>query len=194
MAVIGASGSGKSYHVKKHLVKLKPTRLMIWDLLNEYQDAATMAGSLADVVKAAKGKAFKIRYRPAGDQSTWKEQFSLFCEIAYKAGRVCLVVEELAFVTTPSWAPQWWRMMTLTGRHEGMTVIGCSQRPASVDKDFWSNCTSIRCGRLNDKNDIRTMAGSLGVSSDDVKQLTGYQVFERDNTNGRIIFPHTVTK
>ena len=50
----------------------------------------------------------------------------------------------------------------MTGRHKGLKVIGASQRPASIDKDFLGNCMAIHIGRLAYAEDVRAVAKGIG--------------------------------
>jgi hypothetical protein len=85
-------------------------------------------------------------------------------------------------------------MMTLAGRSEALTIYGTSQRPACIDKNFFSNCTRIRSGRLNFEDDIKTMARVLKVKPDQVDSLLPLQYIERDmntqkTTTGAVKIP-----
>jgi hypothetical protein len=122
---------------------------------------------LAPVIASIKGKQFKTAFQPSFDDKTRKQQFDIFCKAAVHAGNVALIVEELSFVTSPSFAPAGWKMVSSVGRHKGLRVVGASQRPAQVDKAFWSNCTEIHCGFLNYEADQKVMAQVLGVTIDE---------------------------
>lgn len=189
-AVFGGSGSGKSAHVKQRIAKEKPARLLVWDPMGEYGDFGLRVASLSDClarVKAAgtKGR-FALIYTPRGDTEARRQQFDVFCKLAFAAGRVFLVAEELNNVTRPSWAPAGWQDVSSRGRHRGMTVLGVSQRPASVDKDFFSNATRVRSGRLNFDDDIRVLANVLRVPAERIADLKPLQWIERDMQTGRI--------
>lgn len=182
--VIGATGSGKSLWVKAQLRAQKPTRLIVWDHKHEYPMAPPP--TLAALLQQLRGERFAVSWRPSGvDATRWKE-FDLVCRAVAAAGRCTFVVEELAFVTSPMRAPAGWRALSLTGRHDGLRLIGTSQRPASIDKDFLGNCTTIHCGRVNSLPDVETMARMLAVPRDQVAGLENLQWLERDMTTGRV--------
>jgi hypothetical protein len=42
-----------------------------------------------------------------------------------------------------------------------MMLIGVAQRPANVDKDFFGNCSEIRCYRVNYEEDCKVMANVM---------------------------------
>lgn len=182
MAVLGASGSGKSTFVKREISRGHP-RLLIWDPMSEYEGA--LADSLAAMLAALGKPKFRIVFRPDPDPVKRAKQFDLVCRAALAAGNMTLVVEELRFVTSPSRAPMGWAQVCLTGRHKGLKVYGLSQRPASIDKDFLGNCTRIRTGRLVYRQDVRAVADVIG-QDDGIQNLKPLQWIERDMTTGKV--------
>lgn len=189
-AVFGAPGSGKSARVKQCLAREKPSRLLIWDPLAEYGEFGRPVPDLAAVLALLKGAGrrgkFSLCYTPRGGLAAWRKQFDAFCKLAYAAGGAWLVVDELADVTEPGWAPDGWSMATRKGRHQGMTIIGASQRPASVDKDFFGTATTISTGRLNFDGDVRVLANVLRVPAERIVALPPLQYLERDMQTGQL--------
>lgn len=183
---MGASGSGKSLFVKRALIAAMPIRLMIWDPQQEYGNHGAVLTRLADVVTACQQPRFGVVFQPTGDTEAAKKQFDLFCKIAYAAGNLTLVCEELAFVTSPSWAPAGWSQCTLKGRHKGLKIYGLSQRPAAIDKNFFGNATSIRTGRLNFAADVKVLANVLQVPAEQVQALKPLEYIERDMGTGAV--------
>lgn len=186
VAVMGASGSGKSLFLKAELRRLKPRRLIVWDALGEYTEFGTAANSLGDLLAAAKNAVFRCIFRPDRDPLKARAQFDGLCRIAFAAGDCVLVAEELAFVTSPSFAPPGWSECTLKGRHRGLRIYGASQRPASIDKHFFGNATSIRTGRLNFARDVKVLADVLQVPAAQVQGLQPLQWVSRDMATGKI--------
>lgn len=188
VAVLGASGSGKTSYVMQRLKREKPKRLIIWDTKGEFsrEGYATPVYTLAEAVKAMQNKAFRVAYIPRGDAATMKREFSLLCRAAFHAKALTLVAEELSDVTEPSKAPEGWRKCTSQGRSEGITVYGLSQQPASIDKHFFGNCSLVRVGRLNFDAHIKSMANCLGVPPGDIRALLPLEFIERDMLNGEV--------
>lgn len=183
VAVLGASGSGKSTFVKRAIVKGHP-RLLIWDPMGEY--VGTVCDSTSGVVAMLRLPKFRAVFRPSPDAAIRAQQFDLICRAALAAGRMTLVVEELRFVTTPSRAPMGWAQVCLTGRHKGLKVYGLSQRPASIDKDFLGNCTAIRTGRLAYPEDVRAVSKAMGGHAAEIQALKPLEWLEKDMTTGKI--------
>jgi len=184
VAVMGASGSGKSAYIKQQIRRGKPKRLIVFDPMGEYFDLAAPVSTIQAVASAAKHKAFSLSFKP--DSGHAVEQFDLLCRIAYAAGECWLVAEELSIVTRPGSAPPGWADCSMRGRHKGMTVIGASQRPASIDKNFFSNATMIRTGRLNFATDIKTLANVLHVDNAEISLLKPLEFIQRDTQTGEI--------
>jgi len=186
VAVMGASGSGKSTFLKQTIRKTLPNRLMIWDPMTEYGDFGEPTRTLADVMAKMRASAFCIDFIPSADPEQMRKQFDLFCQLAFAAGNLTLIAEELAFVTSPSFAPTGWAAVTLKGRHKGLKVYGASQRPASIDKHFFSNATTVRTGRLNYSADIKTLANVLSIVPEQVQSLLPLEYLERDMSTGKV--------
>jgi hypothetical protein len=174
-AVLGASGTGKSHYVKATI--RKDRRLLVWDIEDEYPDLPALALSALPAAFAGR-KARRAKFICAADAATRAREFDLFCRIAFAAGNLRLVVEELRFVTTASRAPDGWAAITLRGRKRGIRTIGTSQRPAQIDKDFLGNCTLIRCGALEYPEDRKAVAPILRASLEEIAALSGYKALE----------------
>lgn len=181
IAALGSRGMGKSAWVKQLLAKLKPARLAVWDLMQEYEGEGTT--DLGAAIRAMKGARWRVVFYPSGDKKVRAQQFDLFCRAlmasSSKARPVWAVLEELAFVTTPSWAPGAWQEVTLLGRHRGLSVVGTSQRPASIDKDFLGNCTMVHCAGLGYQPDAKAVAVRLGCDPQELMNLEQLHYLER---------------
>lgn len=184
IAIMGASGSGKSTAIKQAIKAKKPKRLIIIDPMREYGDFAEVMPSLTACYLASRKKSFKISFTPTGENKD--EQFKYLCELAFKLGDCWLIVDELSVYTSASYAPAEWSDCTMRGRHKGLTVIGASQRPARIDKDFFSNATVIRTGRLNSKGDVQTLADVLFVDKSELMALAPLEYIQRDTSNGEV--------
>lgn len=182
IAAMGSRGMGKSAWVKQLLDRVKPPRLAVWDLMREYGDGTENLGA---ALRGMRGARWRVVFYPSGDKKVRAKQFELFCAalmskgVSSKAKPVWAVVEELAFVTSPNHAPGSWQNVTLLGRHHGLNVVGTSQRPASIDKDFLGNCTLIHCARLKYKPDAEVLGDSLGCKPEELMQLMQLEYLER---------------
>lgn len=170
VAVMGASGTGKSSFIKGKLLR-KYSRLFIWSPLEKTDQYAAFCGGvvtskITEFISLVKAGTKAIVYVPTGDSKAVKMQFDLFCRVVWEVENCHCLVEELSRVTMASWAPPAWKNLSTAGRHQGITLIGVSQRPANIDKDFLGNCTEIRCYRLNYDTDAKVLADSLRLETE----------------------------
>jgi hypothetical protein len=173
IAVIGASGTGKSSFIKGELLPRAMRarqRILVWSPLERTDDYAGFCKGIAvskitDMIAAIKAGKKAIVYAPHGTDAEVKIQFDRFCRIVWELEGATVLVEELSRVTMASWAPPAWKNLSTAGRHQGLTIIGTSQRPANIDKDFLGNCTEIRCYRVNYDTDAKVMADALGLAT-----------------------------
>jgi hypothetical protein len=172
-AYIGASGSGKGVSINRRLQALQPARLLVWDPRDEYRDhgqAHRTLPAVVDVLRKAGAGPFRVRYVP-GAAVPLADAFGLLCRLAFEAGTLVFVAEELSDVTTASHAPAAWRQVITQGRHRGLHVLGAAQRPALIDKTFLGNATLIRCFGLRYAADRAAMAAALDVPVRQVEEL-----------------------
>lgn len=171
IGIFGGSSTGKSHQCKKLVAK--DARLIVWDSMDEYaRDARCerIEGDLKALVALLKRrKRWRVAFVP--DFAHMARQFDLFCRIVRAVGNCRAVVEELNEVTTPSRAPADWKWLCSRGRHRGVKVIGLSQRPASVDKDFIGNATEIYAGRLVYDRDWKALASKFGKDAAKIPNL-----------------------
>lgn len=184
IAVIGASGNGKGLYVKERLRQWRGP-ILVWSPLERTDDYAAVIGgqrvdSIAALVDAIKAGRTRLVLVPPNDGKAMKAAFDRFCRIAWELRGWCIVVEELSRVTMPSWAPPAWKNLSTAGRHQGLEIIGTSQRPAQIDKDFLGNCSEIRCYGLVYPEDAKAMGGAMRIPPDDLLDLPQFHYRHRD--------------
>lgn len=168
IAVFGGSGTGKSWRFRD-LTK-KDKRLVVWDSMAEYDDLTIIDGDMKLLIALmSRRKRFRVSFRP--DFERLDLQFKQFCAAVYAIGNMRVGVEELNEVTKPSYAPPKWKGVCSRGRHRGLQIVGMSQRPASVDKDFIGNATEIYSGRLPFAPDWKSLAGKFGKDAPKLETL-----------------------
>jgi hypothetical protein len=189
-AVIGASGTGKGVWTKQKLTEENPARLVVWDFKNEYDEhakaVATLEGIRKAMIRAGDGP-LRVRYVPRGaGAKAMQQEFEALCELVYAFGHCTFVAEELANVTTPSWAPAAWRKMTTSGRHECIHIIGATQTPALVDKTFLGNCTLVHCCALREHAHRVAVARAMDIQPEQIAALVKLQYLEKDYDTGAV--------
>lgn len=197
VGVIGASGQGKGVWLKGQILAERPGRLVVWDFMDEYGDlikslggnpkAATSLEAVRKAMLQAGGGPLLVRYVPRGSgQKALTREFEALCEMVYAWGRCTFVAEELANVTTPSWAPASWRKMTTSGRHRLVWIYGVTQSPALVDKSFLGNCTLIHCCALREHAHRVAVAKAMDIPDAEIATLVKFEYLEKDYETGKV--------
>lgn len=189
VAVVGASGMGKGRYIKTELLPRLHPPYMVWSPLEITDKYAQLLGTEAAVsfpqFAANLDRTGVAVMVPGLEDKRIAQEFALFCRAAWEVPGATVIVEELSRVTTASYAPSAWKNLSTAGRHRGLSLIGTCQRPAQVDKDFFGNCTGVRCFRLNYENDAKVMAGVLRVPWEDLMELQKFHYFHRDLNTGK---------
>lgn len=195
-AVLAMSEMGKGVWLKARLGADKPARLVIWDVVDEYDKLARKVGSFRELLHALNAPAFAVRYVPKSKKTKdLRAEFETFCTIAYAAVGATIIVEELADVTSPSWAPPAWRALNTRGRHhQGLTLYWCSQSPAFVDKASLGNATHLHVGYLGEPRHRQAAAAHMGCRADDIDALQQGEFIEyakatKERTIGAVSIP-----
>jgi hypothetical protein len=185
-AVIGGTGTGKTFWMRQELRRRAPHRLMVWDPEGDLADlgVSVPSGQLASLVQLTEGERWAIVYNPPFDRELAERAFNTWCRLAFKRaeqGRApLLLVDELSTVVRAGSAPAYWTACVSRGRKRGLSIMAASQRPARIDKDFWSQANRIRCSALGYEADQKAMAAALGRPLLDVQNLHGFEAIERD--------------
>lgn len=196
VAIIGATGCGKTHELKRRLALKQRPRVLIWspkEALDNYTGfyrdtvkTSSIAEVLRMVTAAGKSGGVRVVFVPTLNQKKDMAAFDVFCKIALAAGNLALIVEELHSVTQASNAPDGWRKVNFMGRGYGLDVFGLSQRPASVDKAFMGSLSFLHVGRLPHPPDQKAIAEVLNIERGEVALLTGYQSIQKDFQTGKI--------
>lgn len=202
VAVIGASGSGKSSWVKRYIHRQK--RTVIFDPMDEYgKEGAVRCTSIEQVQIAMRQsfRKFRICYvPPSGREAQALNRLAHLCLKAQepyrgkRAGSVCnLVVEEMntsfplhgAENKAPAFAE-----ICSRGRHSFIHVIGVSQRFAEVSMRFRGNLTECVAFRCN-ASDVKAASDATNGSIADIRALKNLQYIhsiQGEATRGEIKF------
>ena len=174
VVTVGATGAGKSSGIEFALREAPPHRLMVFDPGEDYTHLGTVFRDprklCAHLIKAGQGACHAV-FVPSLDQDRERVQFDWFCRIAFLAGHVMVVADELEDVMLPTWAPAGWRLLVRKGRKRGVRIIASSQRPAGLEKRVWSFATIVRSGVLENEEDAAVVAGRLRVHQHDIMAL-----------------------
>lgn len=170
--------------MKLELLAVRPARLLVWDPKREYDAFGQACDKLGELVRLASRRSFAAIFRPQRSRAAMRKQFNVFCQAAERAGNCWVLVDELADVTEPNWAPEWWEVLSRQGRHAGITIRGASQRPADIDKSFYGNASHLAVFRMNAEGDVDRCAKLLGVPRHQVLELRPLEFITRDMLTG----------
>lgn len=195
-AVLAASEMGKGVWLKQRLAAAPPARLAVWDRNDEYADLAARVNTLQGFALMVGTARFAVRYVPRGrTRKDLAAEFETWCLLAFECIGATIVVEELADVTTPSFAPPAWRQLNTRGRHhQGLTLYWCSQSPAMVDKAALTNATHLHIGYLGTHAHRVAVAREINATPEAIDQLEQFQWIEyhrakKATTAGRVALP-----
>lgn len=166
VAVMGATGAGKTSTICEALASDVGRRRLIYDPGADYGEFGEVVDRLAvirETVMVKRAPSFSFVYRPSVDLEKAAGEFDAFCWIAFLAGDVLVVADELEDVTRSNWAPPYWSQLVRKGRKRGVRIVAASQMPAYIDKKIWSMATMVQSGRLNELEHARTVARVLMV-------------------------------
>lgn len=203
--IVGKSGSGKGLYIKRELIRDWRGPIIVWSPLEDSDDyTAVIKGvvctSIVQLVSAIQHGHKRVVLRPGEwlprgadgkmpkgftEDKAFKEQFDRFCRIVWELPGWMVVVEELSQVTMASWAPRAWKKISTAGRHRGLTVVGVCQNPAQVDKDFFGNCTYLRCYKVGAVSHVKAMADVLFCKTEEIMKLERFHFIERDVDNNK---------
>lgn len=203
--IVGKSGSGKGLCVKGEIIKAWRGPILVWSPLEDSDNYTEVIKgivciSIEQVCSAIQKGHRRVVLRPGENiprdaagklpkgmthEKAFKEQFDRFCRIAWELPGWMVIVEELSQVTTASYAPRAWKKISTAGRHRGLTVVGICQRPAQVDKDFFGNCTVLRCYKVGYLSDAKAMADVMFCEVRDILALERLHYIERDIDNNK---------
>lgn len=194
IGIMGATGCGKSHFLRACLARPARKRTLIWspkEAIDNYaglyagsQVCTTASGVLQELQRAGAGPVH-IVVQPSLVRKADKAIFGAVCKMAKAARNITVIAEEIGTVVEPNGGPDGWYELITMGRAYGIEVYGLSQRPASIDKDFFSNMSLLHVGRLSYDDDVKTCARALRVPVADVQNLAGYQWIERDILGGK---------
>lgn len=196
-AVLAMSEMGKGVWLKQRLAAEAPQKLLIWDMVDEYDGLATEVKTFAELLAVIHSRpSYALRWVPkSADDKKLRREFERWCTLVYAARGATIVVEELADVTSASWAPPAWRKLNTRGRHhQGLTLYWCSQSPAWVDKASMGNATHLHVGYLGEPAHREAAARHMACRAEDIDALQQFEYIEyvkarKERTHGRVSLP-----
>lgn len=170
VAIFGMTGSGKSTLTRK--VRGLFSRVVIFDRLQEWS-ASTPVTDFESFRVAYRAlylePSFEIVIKPRAGMSTealltlTDQVLSLIYQVeSHTKKGIGIIFEEVWLYAPIHSIPQWFQETMLTGRHYGISIIGNSQRPASVSKTLVSQARHIFVGQFYEARDRKYFEECFG--------------------------------
>lgn len=184
ITIMGKRGSGKTTLARK-IQRCYP-RLVIIDRVGEYASekgkgvwhVETMEGFGRAIKATLSESAFRIFVHFPIESDNHDEFFNQVLYICYKReefceyqSSLCIVIDEVQNFARHNYIPRYFREVLLTGRHQNLGLIACSQRPANVHKDILANSHHIFCSNVSEANDLNYLKSMLGSAADRLRGL-----------------------
>lgn len=190
----GKTGSGKTYFLRR-LVQRTP-RLLVVDVTNDYADlpacqTVTAGSALAAAFKRAGTGPCRVRYAAdlqlaglrsyqrfaAGARANGevpvgiRRMGPIAASIAFAAGDVVLLLDELGWWCRPSATPEPLAQVATMGRHQRVSLLGGAQRPALVSRLVTSQRDVSVFFRLTEPLDLDYAREQLGEAAERLPTL-----------------------
>lgn len=170
VAIFGMTGSGKSTLTRK--VRGLFSRVVIFDRLQEWAHATPVHDFESFKVayrELFEAPAFEIVIKPRPGMSTdalldmTDKILALIYQVEMHQKKGLSVIFEEVWLYAPIHSiPQWFQETMLTGRHYGISIVGNSQRPASVSKTLVSQARHIFIGQFYEARDRKYFEECFG--------------------------------
>ena len=149
ITVLGKKGSGKSYFVKKELIKLFP-KIIIIDPLDEYNYFYNYSlKEIISVIQANyKKNKYRVVYRPLDENE------DLFFKFIYSLESITLIIEEVDGYSNNKKTDVYLEKLFKYGRHKNINLICISRRPAEIGRLLTAQSDIIISFRQTEKRDI----------------------------------------
>ena len=186
IGIAGKRGSGKSTVLKS--IALDAPRLLVWDLLGEHRwcpNPLRNEREISAFISWAHGRErFAARVVP---DDTDDETFEALCQLAYREGRLLLVIEEVAMISKPNWLPPSLDKIVRLGRHRGVSVAWTTQRLSEVARRLTSTTDAFLLFFHHEPRDVEAIQQRCGIAvADTVSQLGRHNFVSWDVATGRI--------
>jgi hypothetical protein len=147
---VGRRGTGKTTLTKQIIQQdLKESKLLIYDTLGEYELGFPEADNPLTLIDLLECEEKKIRFN--SDNAL---HFDAVCYALYFTGNITFIVDEIDFYCSPVNIPDNLMKLIRYGRHNGISIIVVSRRPADIPRLLTSQANIIISFKHHEPRDI----------------------------------------
>lgn len=135
------------------------------------------------------GKRMTLRYHPDAGSPTFLEDVDAVLGMAYRTGRVCILIHEVGLIAPANRTPPHMRRILQSNRHRQITAIFCCPRPVTVDPLVLAQSDMVYVFELPNPKDRERVAETIGWDPRDfsagVHELGPHEYLRADTNESR---------
>jgi hypothetical protein len=135
------------------------------------------------------GKRMTLRYHPDMGSETFLEDVDAVLGLAFRTGRVCVLVHEAGLVAPSNRTPPHMKRMLQSNRHRQLTCLFCAPRPKTMDTLVVGQADMVYVFELPNRDDRDVVADAIGWPRDDfalaVNELGAHEYLRADTNENR---------
>lgn len=135
------------------------------------------------------GRRMTLRYHPDMGSPTYEEDVDAVLGMAYRTGRVCILIHEVGLIAKSSKTPPHMLRILQSNRHRQLTVLMCCPRPHTVNPLVLGQSDLVYVFELPNRSDQEMVADSIGWERDDfhlaVAELGPHEYLRADTNENR---------
>lgn len=172
--IVGTRGTGKSY-LARVINSLFP-RSVIIDPARDWTEGEVVTSFDKFAEKLTEknnenAKKFRIIFRFSPDEKNKQELLNHVLRLCFHFKNIQVVIDEVQLFTNPHFLPSYLENLLFIGRHEGISVMAITQRPARINKSILSQSAHVFVGQLHEKNDLNAVGDFLNEDSNKLISL-----------------------
>lgn len=173
-SIFGTRGTGKSYLARK-INGMYPRSIVI-DPAKDWTNGEVVKSftEFANKLKTKlnnNDKKFRIIFQFNPDEPNKPELLNHVLRLCFHFKNIQVVIDEVQLFTSAHFIPDYLKNLLFMGRHNGISVMCITQRPAQLNKSILSQSLHVYCGQLHDRNDLNAVASFLNTDTNKLFNL-----------------------